>query len=131
MVKENEIRIGNWFRHLPVWSNRQPDEMPMKDFNFQWDDNDWYQMAEGCMGLDRIKSIPLTPQILEKCGFVNDLSIDRPDYRQTAKWVYNKFVIWADWVGGQCMYDGVSIKTVHQLQNLFFALTGEELIINL
>jgi hypothetical protein len=73
--------------------------------------------------LDKIEPIPLTEELLLKCGFEKrvwgnvtyynpNLDLDR-DFR----------VRGIDW--------NVQIKYLHQLQNLFFALTGEELEVKL
>lgn len=83
--------------------------------------------------------IPLTPEILEKAGFAYDGTYhvhSSGDYR-----------IYIDGYGSlQCKYGGGEgynenawlqlpsagpLKTLHQLQNLYFALVGEELQITL
>lgn len=79
--------------------------------------------------------IPITEEWLVRLGFekqYDDYIYDKGNFRM-------EFIVWADdepeWKLKRC--DGVSfsrhsiIKTkhVHQLQNLYFALTGEELLI--
>ncbi|MGK6342897.1 hypothetical protein ACMGDK_11695 [Chryseobacterium sp. DT-3] len=63
------------------------------------------------------KSIPLTEKWLLKFGFENEIPLH---------W-FNKVII-NNYKGGfiEKMY-GTQIQYVHQLQNLYFALTGEEL----
>jgi hypothetical protein len=89
--------------------------------------------------------IPLTPEILEKAGFVKmeDHSFwnnQENDFYGTGRegvsfpiayneeYGYRKFFASEDdfysWCGGK-------ITSLHQLQNLYFALTGTELTINL
>lgn len=84
-----------------------------------------YNDSEAC----KYKPIPLTPEILERCGFVNNIV-----YRLT---IANKDSSPSElqWSGGEtiCICRsginaiGVSCKYVHQLQNLYYSLTGEEL----
>lgn len=64
-------------------------------------------MAEG---------IPLTPEILEKCGFV-----------QTSAATFGNGIIGIYFGEGEYFYNHGKGKYLHQLQNLYFALTGEEL----
>jgi hypothetical protein len=77
--------------------------------------------------------IPLTPEWLERCGFVQDRNgwhIPGSQFSLTE----NLFPCWLDrmlWPGGIPDFDHVSLKYAHQLQNLYFALTGEELNVKL
>lgn len=102
-MKANELRIGNWFIQYD-----EPEEF----------DGDFYHLSD-------IKFIPLTEEWLLKfgfeCVFTNDdhhyylesidLSLDRS---------YQPF--------GIGKYK-LKFEYVHQLQILYFALTGEELTI--
>ena len=131
-MKIQELRIGNWF----IGYNGKP---------FQW--------SLGHFGLltlkknrleidDIIKSpIPLTEEIHLKCGFSDK------DYKQgyigkeyksgamTFDFVLNKPGVMGDW--NKCYtfslpdYRFVNIDYLHQLQNLYFDLTGEELEVEL
>ncbi len=88
--------------------------------------------------LDRIKPIPLTEEILLKCGFEkDDTGVDMfdPDY---AEWYQMEFPV----IGILCQSsdkkylfdentDTLRIQYLHQLQNLVFDLTGEELEVEL
>ncbi len=68
--------------------------------------------------------IPLTEEWLLKFGFEKiNHRIDGIIYKKA--WLRLTEVLMADWRGG---YIG-RIECVHQLQNLYFALTGEELTI--
>ena len=63
------------------------------------------------------RPIPLTPEILEKCGFENS---------------YKFGMVWHNYLKRYAVVvNGESIENVpqnlHQLQNLYFALTGTEL----
>lgn len=82
---------------------------------------------------DNCEPIPLTPEILEKCGFKNgrenEMWIGLPNHQHLVYDLEQMIVI----------IEGVSLTFVpyiqplqlHQLQNLYFALTGEELQVNL
>lgn len=105
MIQATELRIGNW-----VEEDGYKKQFSMYDFP---------------LSTDSINPIPLTPEILEKCGFVNDNG-----WYAIHLWNRNELA--------KCMdYDGVSINnsyfdyaitSLHQLQNLYYSLTGKELI---
>ena len=69
-------------------------------------------------------SIPLTEEWLLKFGFEKLEGWDDTFFFQL-----NNIQI-ADYNVSGYDYDGFNIKHIHQLQNLYFALTGEELTIN-
>ncbi len=101
----NELRIGNWFI----------EKGDVKQF-----DGDFYHLL-GCV------PIPLSQKWLEKFGFeyseFEDLYQKGGYDVDTKDNVYCHFYIneYGDWYK--------DIEHVHQLQNLYFALTGEELTI--
>lgn len=74
------------------------------------------------ISLEEAEGIPLTPDILEKCGF------ERVSGKEGWEWKKGYFTI------GEVSYyfiEGAGfsrkIDTLHQLQNLYFVLIGEEL----
>ena len=79
--------------------------------------------------------IPLSKEILEKCGFkkFNNAWV-LPNYFPTALTTFD-FSIWDCGDDVNYHYNSaefpIYITSVHQLQNLFFCLVGEELTINL
>lgn len=78
---------------------------------------------------EHISGIPLTPEILEKCGFNPFLH----NFEKSIKISYSLHDNFA-YVGNSTSTSGTSVKNIkhlHQLQNLYFALTGEELQVNL
>jgi hypothetical protein len=109
-MKQNELRIGNYVYF--------EDELLKFDFEMGWN-------------FDYIKPIPLTEEWLLKFGFeyvesYNNYKIKTGDYWNSLKfyegeWCYNN-----DDSDAGC-YFLTTIKYVHQLQNLYFALTNEEL----
>ena len=124
-MKASDLRIGNWVRPSKEhWTYRESVN------DFQWDESDWYGLGECTMSLEAINPIPLTEEWLLKLVFINFkneselyqcgfLSIDKDKdefYYQAIKNHYQERAIRIDYV--------------HQLQNLYFALTNEELTIN-
>lgn len=73
---------------------------------------------------ETFKPIKLTEEILLKCGFVQDKEI-------LYRWYLDSKYIVYDIDDGGFKYDGVwirpLIKHLHQLQNLYFCLIGNEL----
>jgi hypothetical protein len=88
---------------------------------------------------DRIKPIPLTEEWLLKFdGFIKDgeyLSIGRLDCKYCFKYrdLADNWAFYIEYTDGRPTDDGVKypvafdIKYVHQLQNLYFSITREEL----
>ena len=128
MIQANELRIGNilnvagnWWHVDSIISNGE------KDYELYFKENDQYDHSANA------KPIPLTPEVLERCGFEckknfvgsidcshNEFDID---LRLNDDGGYSFF--------GSEFVHGVSNFYLHQLQNLYFALTGEELEIKL
>lgn len=122
MIKNNEIRVGNWlewnkkpFKVCAIFRNVTENELWAKDNN-------------------ELYPIPLTEEILLKCGWgkgeYDSEYIDNVSLKQEVLG-YN--------VNNKMLYietnaDVIEINHIHylhQLQNLYFALTGKELEINL
>jgi hypothetical protein len=115
MIQAQDLRIGNWA------SNGQ--------IEFQITSKDIYHLD---VYVNRViaKPIPITPEWLERMGFgfekigngwhldveINHYCL----YSESGKYV--DLFVFSDEVGQQCQY-------IHQLQNLYFALTGEEITI--
>jgi hypothetical protein len=137
-----ELRIGNWLNHKDDWSYRQS-EQDFKEFNFQWNDYDWYALGECRISLNVLEFIPLTEEWLIKFGFEkviyeSDETGYGTDYELEIKGV--GCISYSD--DFSCALFGSkesskhelgflpnwdNCKHVHSLQNLYFALIGEEL----
>ncbi len=111
-MKASEYRIGNWV------SNGEDE--------FQLTSKDIYHL-DVYVGRVIANPIPITPEWLERFGFQKiigcgwQLDIETNHYclySENGKYV--DLFVYSDEVGKQCKY-------IHQLQNLYFALTGEEL----
>lgn len=124
MIPSNELRIGNWVEQVIE------------------SDCGKYSIitAVGLITSDDIDAnpIPITPEILEKAGFsqyehsINKLNENGDgigfhliDGKMSTSEGVTLFG-YHDWIE-----TNTQIKFVHQLQNLFFAVTGEELNIQL
>ena len=113
-MKANELRIENWLNSWRIsgdWIPKQIESGKEIDFVFMQEENIIY------------KPIPLTEQWLIDFGFKKHTTMDiYPTYSLNNVNI-NDGVVYI--VGfGFVNY----IKYVHQLQNLYFALTGIELI---
>ncbi len=126
MIKANELRIGNWVLN----QNKNPVQVERCDFQF----------IKGFDNIDDCEPIPLTEEILTRCGFMfgketNINGLIQYDFWQT-KNIPNmhRRLLYKD--GEYILYISdkmvarAYIKYLHQLQNLYFALTGEELQYN-
>lgn len=133
MVDPKELRIGNWVTcNYPVGTENDivlivdgRDECVLVRGNYLW------------VRKSILAPIPLTSEILEKAGLpkVKDgcMSPDIYERKYTRRIVENIFTFHFDgkdgyWIEGNTI---VEVNHLHQLQNLYFSLTGEELEINL
>lgn len=127
-MKAEEVRIGNL-----LWNpyGKQPEAVysirPVQALNTNHEINEEHP--------DFFQPIPLTEEWLVKFGFVDN------SYGRFYKYIDNEFYItvsFKDYAHTQLSEHPVEVndyslpldcKYVHQLQNLYFALTGEELTI--
>lgn len=115
-MKVNELRIGNWIN-----VGGELNEFDIADFCDIFDNgNKWFK--------DLFKAIPLTEEWLVKFGFSH---ISKNDYQSPYEFLIFdiKLLCFADIQGDdeERIFSPIEVKYVHQLQNLYFALTGEEL----
>ena len=117
MMERSELRLGNLvFEDETIYSygiNKRVVEMNLDYFNSYSDT--W----------DMIKPIPLTEEWLKKFGFKwknTGLRLDKYVLR-------NQIDGWFMYISNESLNFTVHIKYIHQLQNLYFALTGKELTI--
>jgi len=125
MIKANELRIGNYFidgdGEYGTVHQLYFVESPSHKYVNGWD-------------YDSIEPIPITPEILEKSGLIKDLDSFykeitedgwRIEIEETDKWdVYIRNE------SGEATIL-CSIDSLHEFQNVFFAITKEELEITL
>ena len=129
-MKTSELRIGNLVEY-PAWNNDDSKAyFSIRDIYF---DEGKIGLTNGiiklpCSNLDFIKPIPLTEEWLLKFGFEKAdeiYFIEFNVYSMTIKeYEKGRYIL-----NPETHFNYVDIEYVHQLQNLYFALTGEELII--
>lgn len=158
MIQVNELRIGNWVHQFRERNERNLFELTnirrciqvesihdgcMNNFdkariNINIEDDEIYGIWE-----EDINPIPITPEILEKCGF--EASDEKNYLRHPSIPVMIEFFYNGDFVSPIMLSRGINSSSedkyqlcfsqqcrhLHQLQNLYFALTGEELTVNL
>jgi hypothetical protein len=122
MILSNELRIGNlvYNRHGEIHEVR---ENTFQLFRYPTMDGD----------PAKLKGIPLTPEILEKAGFgINYLTTGAWNAQKGLYFLLSNFEFHIQKSYYENQFIAVkNIKHLHQLQNLYFALTGEELQIDL
>ena len=124
-MKANEIRLSNWF-------------IGYDDKPFKWEIEHFANLATVYPDEIIKAPIPLTEEILLKAGFEKhrkgySLNVGGESFDYYIK---DKFVIWDHKHRGYSLESirsqgFIFYKYLHQLQNLFFALTGEEIKIEL
>lgn len=127
-MEAKELRIGNYVYALD------------EDFNESFLKVDLNDICNIECDPDMFNPVPLTEEILLKCGFEYKKGILRIDISQDTylKGNLNNFEFHMAICEKLEFCDEVTdivslkpIKHLHQLQNLYFALTGKELEINL
>lgn len=132
MINVKELRIGNKVR-CTISNDAgiyQVLGIPMWGMNGEGNGKEPLILIDRCpkelVPPSKLKPIPLTPEVLEKAGFKQfeiswDLLIYYPD-------IYLRYENGSIKMG---IKHDTKVKHLHSLQNLIFALTGEELEINL
>lgn len=134
MITAQELRIGNWVTDLTRNRIVSIEGIePNQDFV-------WVNYLNGFgqykVGINNIEAIPLTPEILEKCGFekkqwtTKGIEITCHYYQLNNIVVYllkGFFEIELITKAGQFNMSK-SWNYLHQLQNLYWCLCGKELI---
>jgi len=122
-IAANELRIGNWVSY-------GDNKFKKVDFGVLIEIHQQSLATHNDYGI-RIQPIPLTSEILEKCGFIkNDIDVYSTIEINDFEIQENENVFRFSVNDGEYNL-GKEIKFVHQLQNLYFALTGEELNIDI
>lgn len=139
MIKASELRIGNYFH--PMSKNVEV-QIPASAVIHQVGSVDKFgnisviehDAKTITLTTKEISPIPLTPELLKKIGF--DTSENGTLYIQVGNTTYLEYqdghwsVTPETWRGTLIDFWG-EVKYLHQLQNLYYSLSGEELKIAL
>jgi hypothetical protein len=136
VIQATELRIENWiygvYAPFGKEESREYIQVGIEEM----------KLAVGVLSVMAVyhEPIPLTPEILEKVGFVID---NNGSYWKSLGTHYLEFIITNGWYypvyaqlaevssEAECKVGLNRIQFVHQLQNLYFVLVGEELNISL
>lgn len=129
MIDAKELRIGNVLLYL-VKANEWITVSELREYDLRARDS--YDTELGFLYTDEksIAPIPLTSEILEVCGFVKGSKVL---YNKGDLYIERDGSKWDCWLHDGDVYN-FSIrpqKYLHQLQNLYYSLTGEELTVNI
>lgn len=126
-MKAWDLRIGNWvqFRHTET-----PVLITLGDFVREYKEEH----------LEDYEPIPLTEEWLERFGFIRQgkrnmwvkdkLCIDLKELPNIRGQFIEGWYIGLKDLGNVLFHSFMKVEHVHQLQNLYFALTGQELMTN-
>lgn len=127
MIQANELRIGNIVADDTgrignvVEFTEKSIRIKMQFSNVKIDS------GRGFVGLD-VEPVPLTYDVIKKLGFI-EISNENYGYPQLKLNGYSKLNTNSSGDATYLFFDGYRIpcNSVHQLQNLYFSLTGKEL----
>lgn len=123
-MKANELRIGNWVEQT-LYSSPTESMINTVDGSYIA----WLEKGDA-----DCKPIPLTEEWLLKFGFEKDqygdfyIEFNGTKYKSYIIDINNGISAFGVSYQDDTFYFAWNIKYVHQLQNLVYALTGEELI---
>lgn len=123
MLQANELRLGNWV-HIIDDDINDPVKVTIP-------------YLEMCTTTpEKFNPIPLTPQLLEKSRFVKHEELRYSNIFYFKKDAFIITQLRDTWEVSYGLYGSIAIickynLSLHQLQNIFFALTNKELEINL
>lgn len=131
-MKPQELRIGNYIQFNSTWDIERVYNIVS---NFKWQDELKHQRKVSPeindVDIKDVRPIPLTEEWLLNFGFKENfkVEVDRGN-EKTFLWsklsfrltIWDNYKLVYDYMGGN-----IEIKYVHQLQNLYYALTGSEL----
>ncbi|MES2382337.1 MAG: hypothetical protein V4538_14925 [Bacteroidota bacterium] len=119
-LSEKDLRIGNY-----VLAGKMTEPIQVHTIGFELREG---SMINTHIPIEHIHPIPLSPEILDKCGFT---WYDN-DWYETKSKIHLSVELFTGYIyfgKGEYLYKA-EIKYLHQLQNLYFALTGTELTYN-
>ena len=129
MIPVQDLCIGNWVydgerTQFPMFIRAIGEDYVYLDFEGN-EGNLWESKPEDLMG------IPLTDELLEKCGLHSVGGMwEHPDYSFEMDYDFEEdvYIPSYNWVE---YHIGHPIKFLHELQNLFWNITKQQLKVNL
>jgi hypothetical protein len=126
LISENDFRVGNLF--YGNYETEEDEKIHSVICNIlgydPFDSHFWVENKEGIEDFCSFQKIPITEEWILKLGFIKDeiLEFYRNDKSNSTIIIDYDFI---------CLlgYSHVKIKYVHQLQNLYYALTQRELTV--
>ena len=131
MIDPKELRIGNYVQFYRKIEDQDPSQASICSI-FETDGDYYVKFEDGfCVNTERgIKAIFLSKELISKLGFRQEsntyfygdieLSIGCNDDSLYLTFNWNEYQI-----------SSTPILYLHQLQNIYFGLTGKELMVNL
>lgn len=123
-MNANELRVGNLIQLIYETNRPTLEERIVRVDRIDEIGVEILENGERVFGAsyDVLEGIPLTEEILLKCDWGNY----KPNFFNSYFEIDTKGCVW------YCSdFTGIVIKFIHQLQNLYFSLTGKELSIKL
>ena len=144
MIAANDLRIGNWVQLTDAWYKNhpqyynEPKMQKVKTFNYDYLLKTHYINS---YDLSDLEPIPLTEKILLDCGFEQRKSLSSIEYFIGTNEVTYDWLFSITWLNHPESINAPNapfyrngrhtIYFLHQLQNLYYALTQKELTITL
>lgn len=130
-MKPEELRIGNWIESYYFTMGFNDGKDGERSLGYKQVTSEWLSIIEKSKIADGVymatcHPIPLTHELLKKCKF----KTKRKD-KNTIWYIQEKFILEMNGIDARFTLKSSKINTVviwlHQLQNLYFSLTGNEL----
>ena len=125
MIQPTELRINNW-----VYSIQLAKEVQISGIDYDGDLTFIGEVTWDYNHYDSIEPIPLSEETLLKCGFIETKEgyIKALSNNSNIGLIEIKDRFMVSMACPYGLFQSKSIMNLHQLQNLYFALTNQELI---
>lgn len=139
MIDVRELRIGNIFKTSDCDYFRVGEVYKKEDGLYCVENGIDFNGSFLYGSVEDLQPIPLTEELLVKCGMneCDDACVVRYSYRN-GKFKMNimicdqkKYILFINNIENGCQICSIEVKYLHQLQNIYFDLTGKELEVNL
>lgn len=117
MIQANSLRLGNWVSFKGLWQGKVREISSSGVILIEGND--------GFFDDENIQPIPLTEEILFKCGFSRGDKTPIDYWKILPHYNIGKFEIFHEI--GYKINSNLPIESLHQIMNLYYSLTGQEL----